>query len=51
MSKNFISLRTPSQVLARESGLKESLPKGVSVQIVVQNPDGVMPEPFAFTRQ
>lgn len=38
-------------VLARGSGLKERLPKGVSVQIVVQNPDGAMSEPFAFTRQ
>ena len=42
--------KSSTLLYARGSGLKESLPKGVAVQIVVRNPDGTMSAPFLFTR-
>lgn len=39
-----------SLVIAKGSGLKAMVPKGVTLQIVVLNPDGGRSTPFAFSR-
>jgi hypothetical protein len=40
----------PGTAVAKGAGLKAMVPKGVAVQITVENPDGRSSEPFAFTR-
>ncbi|MBX7220461.1 MAG: IPT/TIG domain-containing protein [Blastocatellia bacterium] len=42
--------QSETSLMAKGSGLKTSLPKGTVVQITVQNPDGRVSAPFAFTR-
>jgi predicted acyl esterase len=39
-----------TRVLAQGSGLKSMVPKGVTVQVTVVNPDGGHSSPFPFTR-
>jgi acetyl esterase/lipase len=42
--------RGPGEVVAKGSGLKAMVPKGVSVEISVESPDGRRSAPFLFTR-
>lgn len=42
--------KSGSLVVARGSGLKALVPKGIAVQVTVANPDGSESAPFAFTR-
>jgi hypothetical protein len=42
--------KSAAQVTAKGSGLKDRVPKGVPVQIVVENPDGTESAPYSFTR-
>jgi hypothetical protein len=43
--------KSANMLVAKGAGLKAMLPKGVTVEITVQAPDGSISEPFSYTRQ
>lgn len=42
--------KSASKLVAKGAALKAMVPKGVTVQITVKNPDGTFSEPYAFQR-
>ena len=42
--------KSQSQVMAKGSGLKAMVPKGVTVHVEVVSPDGTTSAPFSFLR-